>query len=381
MVETTKSIVVAQPEKARSKSQSQVVWEQFRGHQLAVFGGLVLIALYVGAIFAPFISPYGMTEYSISDLKDNHPPTRLYFRDPESGAFGVPFVYASKRVVSLETFLTEYKEDRTQKCELQFFVHRPEVPYKILGLIPSDLHLFGVPDSCRIFLLGTDHLGRDLMTRIWFGSQISLTIGFFSSFIVFVLGLGLGGLAGYYGGWIDNLIMRATEIISSIPTLILLVSLTAFLPKDLDPIVVFYGIVLILGVVGWDGLARTVRSQILALREVDYVQAAIAIGASPWRVIAKHMLPSTASYLIVSLSLAIPGFILAESGLSFIGRGIREPYSSWGLLLNDVTEGGFASFVFRPWILIPGFFIVLTILCWNFLGDGLRDAFDPKKRQ
>jgi peptide/nickel transport system permease protein len=180
---------------------------------------------------------------------------------------------------------------------------------------------------------------------------------------------------------VDNLIMRFVEIIGAIPYLFLLIVLTALLPRNLDPILVFYGVVIFLGAIGWGGLARTVRSQILALREVDYVQAANALGAGEGRIIGRHMLPNTASYLIVNASLAIPGFILAESGLSFIGRGIREPYSSWGLMLNDVTEGGFASFVLRPWVLIPGFFIVLAILCWNFLGDGLRDAFDPKKRR
>jgi peptide/nickel transport system permease protein len=220
-----------------------------------------------------------------------------------------------------------------------------------------------------------------LFTRIWYGAQISLTIGIISALVINVFGVVLGGMAGFYRGWLDNIIMRCTEILAAIPDIFLLIALTALLPQNLDPILVFYGIVVMLGAINWGGLARVMRGQILAMRDADFVQAAIALGASEARVIGRHMLPNNASFLIVNASLAIPGFILAESGLSFIGRGIREPYSSWGLLLNDVTNGGFSSFTERPWVLIPGFFIVLTILSWNFVGDGLRDALDPKKRK
>ena len=365
----------------QSKSQRQVVWEQFRKHQLAVFGAIILGMLYVGAIFAPFIAPYGLSEYSTTDITKYQPPTRVHFRDPDTGAPAWPFVFATKRALNMETFVTEFQEDRSTRYPIRFFVHRPEQPYRLLGLIPSDLHLFGVEAPGRLFLLGTDGYGRDVFTRIWYGAQISLTIGIVGILISFVLGLFFGGIAGYYGGWIDNLIMRLVEVLAAIPTLFLLIALTGLLPSNLNPIFVFYGIIFILGFIGWGGLARIVRSQILALREVDYVQAATALGAREARIIGFHMLPSTATYLIVAASLAIPGFILGESGLSFIGRGIREPYSSWGLMLNDVTQGGFSSFTDRPWVLIPGFFIVLAILSWNFLGDGLRDAFDPKKRR
>jgi peptide/nickel transport system permease protein len=365
----------------KGKSQWQVVWEQLRKHQLAVFGGLLLSVLYVGAIFAPIISPYGYDEYSTSQITKYHPPTRIYFADPQTGGLERPFVYATKQETSLTTFLTEYVEDRSTKYPIQFFVARPDRPYHLLGFIPMNLRLFYVESPARVFIAGADFYGRDIFSRIWYGAQISLTIGIFSVFLAYTLGLIFGGIAGYYGGWIDNLIMRLVEIISAIPELFLLIILTALLPKELDPILVFFGVVFILGAIGWGGLARIVRSQILALRDVEYVQAATALGARDSRLIWRHMLPSTASYIIVSLSLAIPGFILAESALSFIGRGIREPYSSWGLMLNDVTEGGFASFTLRPWVLIPGFFIVIAILCWNFLGDGLRDAFDPRKRQ
>jgi peptide/nickel transport system permease protein len=366
---------------ARGQSQAQVVWAQFKKHQLAIFGALILGVLYLGAIFAPFIAPYGMAEYSTTDITKYHPPTTVYVRDPETGRLELPFVYASKRTINQETFQTTYLEDRSVKYPLRLFVRRPLEPYKFLGLIPSDLHLFGVDQPGKVFLLGTDGYGRDLFTRIWYGAQISLTIGIISTLVINVLGVVLGGIAGFYRGWLDNLIMRFTEILAAIPDIFLLIALTALLPQNLDPILVFYGIVVMLGFINWGALARVMRGQILAMRDADFVQAAIALGASEARVIGRHMLPNNASFLIVNASLAIPGFILAESGLSFIGRGIREPYSSWGLLLNDVTQGGFSSFTDRPWVLIPGFFIVLTILSWNFVGDGLRDALDPKKRR
>jgi peptide/nickel transport system permease protein len=366
---------------ARGKSQWQVVWEQLKKHQLAIFGGILLTALYIGAIFAPIIAPYGYDEYSTSQITKYHPPTKVYFFDPVTGNLDRPFIYETKQGLDPVTFLSTYNEDRSKKYYVQFFVSRTDRPYNLLGFIPMNLRLFYVESPAKIFIAGADFFGRDIFSRIWYGAQISLTIGIFSVILAYSLGLIFGGLAGYYGGWIDNLIMRLVEVISAIPELFLLIILTALLPKELDPIFVFFGVVFILGAIGWGGLARIVRSQILSLRDVEYVQAATALGARDSRLIWRHMLPSTATYIIISLSLAIPGFILAESGLSFIGRGIREPYSSWGLMLNDVTEGGFSSFTLRPWVLIPGFFIVVTILCWNFLGDGLRDAFDPRKRQ
>ncbi len=367
---------------AKSKSQSQVVWEQFRKHQLAVFGGIILAALYIGALFAPFISPYGLSEYSTSDVTKFHPPTLIRFVDPETGRLTLPFVYKTKRTVNNDTFVTEFKDDPSQgKFPIKLFVNRPDQPYALLGFIPLNVRLFGVDEPARIFLLGADSYGRDIFTRIWYGSQISLTIGIFAVIISTLLGFLFGGLAGYYGGWVDNLTMRGVEILSAIPTLILLITLTSVLPQSLDPILVFYGIVFFLGVIGWGDLARRVRSQITALKEVDFVQAATALGAKEARIIGFHMLPVTFSLTIIGLSLAIPGFILTEATLSFLGRGIREPYSSWGLMLNNAQEGGISSITDRPWVLIPGFFIVLAVLCWNFLGDGLRDAFDPRKRQ
>jgi peptide/nickel transport system permease protein len=365
------------PVSSINSTQARAVWNQLRSHRFAVLGSSILFVLYVGAVFAPFIAPYGLNEYSTRTITRYTPPTQVHWSDPKSGRITWPFVYSSARHVSTETFKTEYVEDRSRSYPLRLFVRHPEQAYSILGVISGDLHLFGVDAPAKIFLIGADGLGRDLFSRIWYGAQISLTIGLVAALLVNVLGILLGGLAGYAGGWLDNLIMRITEVIAVIPDVFLLIVLSAFIPPRLDPILVFYGMVLLLGLIGWGGLARVVRGQLLGMRELDYVQAAIALGSSRVRLVLRHMLPATASYLIVLNSLAIPGFILSESGLSFIGRGIREPYSSWGLLLNDVTQGGFASFTDRPWVLVPGLFIALTVLCWNFVGDGLRDALDP----
>jgi peptide/nickel transport system permease protein len=363
-----------------AKSRLQVAWEQFRKHQLALFGGMILFAMYIGAIFAPFIGPYGLAEYSTTNITRFHPPTQVHFFD-ENGGLTAPYVYATKQELDPVTFAQNFVPQKDIKCPVRFFVSRPDQPYQLFFLIPTNIRLFGVDQPCNIFLMGADLYGRDVFTRLWYGAAVSLTIGVFAVTLSTMLGLIFGGLAGYYGGWVDNLIMRLIEVIGAIPGLFLLLTLTAVLPQDIDPLLVFYGIIFLLGMIGWGGLARTVRSQISSLRESDMVQAATSLGAKEARIIGVHMLPITFSLLIVGLSLGIPGAILAESGLSFLGRGIREPYSSWGSMISQAQEGGFASITYRPWMLIPGFFIVIAVLCWQFLGDGLRDAFDPRKRQ
>ncbi len=233
----------------------------------------------------------------------------------------------------------------------------------------------------RIFLWGTDNLGRDQFTRVLYGGQISLSIGLIATFFSVLLGIVFGGMAGYYRGWVDTVIMRLVEVLSAIPGLFLLITLRAVFPVNANPIVVLYLIIAILSAVGWGGIARVVRSQLLSIRELDYVQAAQAMGAYDSRIIGRHMLPNTLSYLIVSVSLLIPEYILLESGLSFLGIGVVEPYASWGSLIKVAQDGGFESISGRPWVLIPGIFIFLAVLAWQFVGDGLRDAFDPRKRQ
>ena len=281
--------------------------------------------------------------------------------------------------MDLETFQTVYEPQLDERYPIQFFTEG--APYKILGFIPGDIHLFGVEQPGRIFLFGADNLGRDLFSRILYASQISLTIGFGATALSFFIGIVLGGLAGYYGGWVDELVMRLIEVISAIPSLFLLLSLRAIFPIDMNPIFILYAVLGIIALIGWGGLARVVRGQMLTTRELDYVQAAKGLGANTGRIVFRHMLPSIYSYLIVALSISVPGYILAESGLSFLGLGVVEPFASWGSLLSQAQQGGFASITQRPWVLIPGLFIVLTILSFQLLGDGLRDAFDPRKRQ
>jgi len=369
----------AAPAKVVSQSQLQVAMRQFRRHKLAQIGGSFLILLYAMAIFAPFLAPDSLSKYSTENITKFHPPTPVHFRDPDTGRFVRPFVYGYKQELSLTTFRNEYTADTTQRYPVYFFVRGDE--YKILGLIPSNLHLFGVQEPGRIFLIGGDGFGRDLLSRTLYASQISLTIGLGSVLIATIIGITMGGLAAFFGGWVDNIIMRIVEVLAAIPYLFLLILLRAMFPIDINPIFALYVVIGLLAFVSWGGLARVVRGQLMSVRNQDYVAAAISLGASDRRIIFRHMVPSLFTYLIVTLSLAIPGQILAESGLSFLGIGAVEPYASWGSLLAQAQEGGFASITDRPWVLIPGFFIVFTVMCFQLLGDGLRDAFDPRKRR
>ncbi len=375
-----------------SKSQGRIVWEQFRKHKAALVGGGVLIFMYLCALFAGFLAPYGINEYRRSPVAAFRPPTQVHWIDQETGRLTRPYVYDVREERDPVTRQRVYVEDTSVKYPIKFFVHRPSEPYKILGLIETDLKLFGVDDPARIFLWGTNNLGKDVFTRVMFGGQVSLTIGILAVWVTLFLGLLMGGLAGFYGGFVDDLIMRLVEVIAAIPGLFLLIVLASLLRDPRNPIAQAIGLemnsaqtflmtVVVLGFVGWGGLARVIRGLILSARELDYAAAAKALGASETRVLWRHLLPSTASYVIVDLTLTIPGFILAETGLSFLGLGPSEvDTSSWGLLLRDATARG-VSIQFVPWLLIPGIPIFLAVLCWNLLGDGLRDAFDPKKRR
>lgn len=368
------------PREARKpQSQFGVAWRQFRKHRLAQIGGTTLILLYLLAVFAGFVAPNGLSVYSTETITAYHPPTPIQFRDPQTGAFTRPFVYGYTEELNLETFRNEYKPDTSVRHPIYFFVRGAE--YRILGLFKADLHLFGTREANKVFLFGGDKLGRDLFSRTLYAGQISLTIGLAAVAISTIIGVIMGALAAYFRGWVDNVIMRFTEVLSAIPGLFLLISLRALFPIDVNPIFALYIIIGILAFIGWGGLARVVRGQLLSVREMDYVSAATSLGANDRRIIFRHMLPALSTYLIVTLSLAIPSYILTESGLSFLGIGAVEPYASWGSLLTAAQEGGFSSFTDRPWVLIPGFFIVLTVLCFQLLGDGLRDAFDPRKRQ
>ena len=365
----------------KSKSQWAVVRTQFFRNPLARLGLTILGLLYLIALLAGFLAPYGLTEYSTSDRISWAPPTAVHWQD--KGKFA-PYVYGIKRDVDMVTFRDTYNEDRSVKCPVKFFVRNPDIEgrtYKFLGFIPSSLKLMGVDEPCKLYLLGSDNYGRDQFSRLLYGSQISLTIGIIASLLSLVLGLVLGGIAGYFRGFTDTVIMRMVEVLSAIPDLFLLILLRAMFPLEANPILVFYIVVGLLAFIGWGGIARVVRGQILSGREMDYVQAATALGASDTRVISQHLLPNSATFIIIAMSLAIPGYILTESGLSFIGIGIVEPYASWGSLLSLAQQGGFESMDSRPWVLLPGVFIMLAVLGWQFVGDGLRDAFDPRRRR
>lgn len=375
-----------------SKSQGRIAWEQFRKHNAALIGGGILVVMYLVAGFAGFLAPYGINEYRTRPSGAFRPPTPIHWTDPDTGRLTRPFIYDVNETRDPVTFQRVYEEDTSERYPIRFFVRRPEHPYKILGIWESDLRLFGVDEPARIFLWGTNNLGKDVFSRVLYGGQVSLVIGILAVWVSLILGLILGGLAGFYGGWVDDLVMRLVEVFAAIPGLFLLIVLATLLRDPRNPLAqaiglqmnsaeVFLMVVIVLGFVSWGGLARTIRSLVLSIREMDYAQAAKALGASEGRVLWRHLLPATASYVIVDLTLAIPGVILTETGLSFIGLGPSEvDTASWGLLLRDATARGI-SIQFVPWLLIPGIPIFLAVLCWNLVGDGLRDAFDPRKRR
>jgi peptide/nickel transport system permease protein len=377
---------------AEGQSRASVVWKQFSRSKVAIVGGIILVLLYLTAIFAGFLAPYGLNEYSRRPNFSFHPPTKIHWTDPETGSLTRPFVYATKSERDPKTLQKVYIEDTSEKYPIKFFYSRPESSYTILWLFKSDVHLFGVDEPARIFLWGTNSLGKDVYSRVMYGGQVSLTIGLLAVWVSLFLGLLMGGLAGFYGGWVDNVVMRLNEIFDAIPGLFLLIILSTLLRDPRNPLAQAFGlemtsaqiflmIVIVLGLIGWGGLARTIRSIIFSIKEQDYAYAAKALGASNMRIIWHHLLPATAGYVIVTLTLAIPGFILSETGLSLIGLGPSETDSaSWGMLLGDATKQGLAI-EFTPWLLIPGIPIILAVLSWNLVGDGLRDAFDPRKRK
>ncbi|RJF73459.1 ABC transporter permease [Deinococcus cavernae] len=362
----------------KAQTQWQVAWKQFRKNPLARAGLLGLALLYFMALFAPFLAQDSLNNYSTETLTPYHPPTAIHWRDPAGEVKG-PFVYKYTQQLDMTTFENKYVAT-PEKCPVNFLARGDS--YKLLGVIPMSTHLFGTGRSdCKVYLLGADNLGRDLYTRIMYAAQISLTIGIAAVFISYLIGAVMGSLAAYFGGWVDNLIMRIVEVLASIPDLFLIIMLVSIFPANVNPLLRLYIVLGVLAFINWGGVARLVRAQLLSVREQDYVMAANALGASTPRIMFQHMLPSMTTLFIVNLSIAIPGSILTESGLSFLGIGAVEPYASWGSLLNKAQEGGFSSFTSRPWVLIPGFFIVFTVMCWQLVGDGLRDAFDPRKRK
>lgn len=348
------------------ESQWRLIWLRFRKHRLAMVGSVVLIVLYLLAIFHPFVSPY------LPNTRNEDyvyaPPQRLHFDGLR------PYVYDLKQTLDMQTFRRTYTEDTSARHYVRFFV--PVEPYKLFGVLSSKTHLFGV-DEGVIFLFGTDKLGRDLFTRNLYAASISLTIGLVGVLLSFVLGCLFGGISGYYGGIVDDIIQRIIEVLQSVPTIPLWMGLSAALPPQWSSLQIYFGITLILSLIGWSGLARVVRGKILELREEDFVMAAKLSGSNDAKIIGKHLLPGFMSYLIVDMTFSIPGMIIGETALSFLGLGIRPPAVSWGVLLQDAQN--IRTISQQPWLLIPAGFVIITVLMFNFVGDGLRDAADPYK--
>ncbi|MFV2092411.1 MAG: ABC transporter permease [Hyphomicrobiales bacterium] len=352
-------------------SQWRMMWYKFRRHKLAVISGIFLLLMYGSIPIAELIAPYNL-EFRNSDYV-NAPPQKLrIFRD---GALVAPYVLGLNGKPNLETYRWDFTEDPSKIQTLRFFCSGD--PYRFWGIWKAKFHFVCAADGGTLFLLGTDRLGRDMLSRITYGTRISLTVGLIGITISFVLGILLGGISGYYGGWLDTGIQRLIEILRSLPELPLWLALSAALPVTWSPILVYFGITVILGLLDWPGLARAVRSKLLALREEDFATAAVLMGAGPSRVIGRHLLPSFMSHLIASASLSIPSMILGETALSFLGLGLRPPITSWGVLLNESQN--LSAIEFYPWIMTPMIPVILVILAFNFLGDGLRDAADPYK--
>jgi peptide/nickel transport system permease protein len=355
----------------RERSTQHKIWRAFSQDKIVLSSLIFLVLMYGTILISGFLAPYS-EEYSDRDLA-YAPPTPIFILD--EGKPSWPFVVTYTRKFDPVTYGFGFYPDYSKKYPIHLFTKGEK--YKLLGFIPCDIHLFGVNAPARIFLLGTDLNGRDNLSRIFYGGQISLTIGFLGLFIAFPIGLLYGGISGYFGGRVDNVMMRFAEIIMSIPSFYLLISLAAILPPGLSSRERFALIVAILAFIGWAGISRIIRGMVLSLKEMEYVEAARSLGASSARIIVQHLIPQTATYFIIAATLGVPGYLLAESGLSFLGLGIQPPDASWGNMLREAQD--LTNIMLRPWLLLgPGLLIFLTILSFNVVGDKLRDILDPK---
>ena len=347
-------------------SQWRLMWRKFIRNKAAVMGGVVILLFYLAAIFADFVVPY-----TLSTRFNRYiymPPQPVHFFD--NGKFQ-PFVYDVKLTID-QNLRKHYEADLTKKYHIEFFAHGE--PYKLLGIFDSDMHLFQTSKGA-VSLLGTDRQGRDMLSRIVLGSQVSLSIGLVGVLLSLILGSILGIVSGYYGGWVDNLLQRLIELVRSFPSIPLWMAMSAAIPTNWSVLQTYFAISVILSLIGWTWLARQLRGKVLALRGEDFVLAAKLAGANDRWIIFKHLVPATLGHIVVVSTLAMPAMILAETALSFLGLGLRPPVTSWGVLIQEVQN--FQSIALYPWLFAPAIFIVVAILAFNYLGDGLRDAVDP----
>ncbi len=367
------SVETLNPEQERyyQASQWRIMWWKFRRHKIALWSGVILILFYLNVPFAEIIAPYTANERSNEHLYAPPQTVRLF----HEGEFIGPFVYGMTSTIDLETVKWVFEEDRTKVYPIRFFCLGS--PYDFWGLIPARFHVMCPAEGGTLFLLGTDRLGRDLYSGLIYGARLSLTVGLIGVTISIILGMTFGGIAGFFGGMIDSTIQRVIEILRSLPELPLWMALSAALPVTWSPVWIYFGITIILGLLDWPGLARAVRSKLLALREEEYAKAAVLMGAKSSRVITKHLLPGFTSHIIASATLSIPSMILGETALSYLNLGLRRPAVSWGVLLNEAQD--ISVIVVYPWLMAPVVPIIIVVLAFNFLGDGMRDAADPYK--
>lgn len=349
------------------------VLQQLWKDKFARFALIILGLIYLALFLADFIAPYTK---DFSDRTMAYVPPSKVFTIDQNGKLSKPYTYNYIREFNPQTLEIEYNLDRSQKHYIKFFSQGE--PYKFLGLIPMKRHLVTTDANGRLFLLGTDINGRDVFSRLLFGGRISMTIGFLALFVLFPIGLLYGGISGYFGGKIDMIMMRFAEAVMSIPSFYLLIILASILPSGMTSTQRFLLIIIILALIGWAGFARVVRGMVLSIKNQEYIQAAQSIGASKMRIITKHILPQTTSFVIVAMTLSIPSYILSESGLSFLGLGIQQPDASWGNMLKEAQE--FTNILYRPWLLTPGFLIFVSVLAFNLIGDTIRDVLDPQSK-
>jgi peptide/nickel transport system permease protein len=364
----------ATAEKAKLLSVRQLAWRKFKRNKLALFGMWTLALMYLLAALAGFVAPYGDRETHSAFPRT--PPTGIHFFDADGNFHLQPFVYGLQRTMDRQTFKPVLTVNPEERYPIRLFVEGET--YSLLGLFRSNIHLFGVDEPGKLFLLGTDTKGRDLFSRILYGAQVSLTVGLVGVTLSLVIGIAIGLVTGYFGGWLDEIVQRIIEMTLAFPQIPLWLALAALVPPTWSSAQVYFAISIVLSVLSWGALARQVRAMVLSLRTSEYVRAATYANASTWRIMRHHLLPSTMSHVLVVATLTIPAMILGETALSFLGLGIKPPLTSWGLLLNEAQS--VQVLLELPWLLSPALFVMLTIISFNFVGDGLRDAADPFAR-